>query len=132
MSNMYNILKNHIAYSNFDLAKVLDRIKSLHGRLEITDEQREELETMARKYAQPTGGMDMEAKMLEIDARLHKLEAAQSNQGSAQAYDPYVEGRWYYGGDKCSWEGGNYTCIAPDGVVCVWSPGAHPAYWRKD
>lgn len=27
--------------------------------------------------------------------------------------------------------GSVYTCIAPAGVVCTWSPDEYPAYWEK-
>lgn len=129
---MYNILKNHIAYAAYDLSEVLERIRSLHARMDIDDHQRDELEAMAREHAQPMGGMNVQAKILEMDERLRKLEAAQESGGTGEAYAPYVSGKWYYAGDKCSMDGGNYTCIAPAGVVCVWSPSAYPAYWRKD
>ena len=33
-------------------------------------------------------------------------------------------------GDKITFEGGKYKCIAPDGVVCVWSPKEYPVYWE--
>ena len=42
----------------------------------------------------------------------------------------YVVGKWYYNGDKCSFEGVNYVCIAPEGATCVWSPKDYPAYWE--
>ena len=49
-----------------------------------------------------------------------------------ETYPPFIENKWYYNGDKCSENGSNYTCIAPDGVACVWSPSAYPAYWKLD
>lgn len=129
---MYSILKNHIQNSAYNLPEVLERIRSLHGRMDIDDAQRDELEAMAREHAKPTGGMNVEAKLLEFEERLRKLEASQGSGSTGATYEPYQEGKWYRAGDKCSENGANYTCIAPDGVVCVWSPSAYPAYWRKD
>lgn len=39
-------------------------------------------------------------------------------------------GKWYYNGDKITFEGVKYKCIAPDGVVCMWSPKEYPVYWE--
>ena len=44
----------------------------------------------------------------------------------------YTAGTWYYRGDKVSFEGSGYTCIAPEGVVCVWSPVEYPQYWERN
>lgn len=43
----------------------------------------------------------------------------------------YSAGTWYYRGDRISFNDEIYTCIAPDGVVCVWSPADYPQYWSK-
>ena len=45
-------------------------------------------------------------------------------------YPEYVAGKWYYEDDKITHNGQKYVCIAPDGVVCVWSPDEYPAYWQ--
>lgn len=37
----------------------------------------------------------------------------------------------YYKGDKVTFEGAKYICIAPDGVACTWSPVQYPTYWEK-
>lgn len=37
----------------------------------------------------------------------------------------------YYNGDKVTFEGSKYICIAPDGVACTWSPTQYPTYWEK-
>jgi hypothetical protein len=50
---------------------------------------------------------------------------------STESYDDYVPGKWYYGGDKASFNGKNYVCTAPEGTVCVWSPSEYPTYWRE-
>jgi len=133
---MYNILKNHIAHSKYDLPQVLDRIKALYGRMEIDDTQREELETMAREKASFTGSMDTADKLLEMEMRLRAIEeklfAQDGTEGGEEAeiFPAWQEGKWYYAGDKCSYNGKNYICIAPAGVTCVWSPEAYPAYWE--
>lgn len=37
----------------------------------------------------------------------------------------------YYKGNKVTFEGAKYICIAPDGVACTWSPTQYPTYWEK-
>ena len=129
---MYNILKNHITHGNYDLSQVLERIKSLYGRMEITDAQREELEALAREKADFKAGLDTAEKLLELESRIRALEAYHQNaEGEeAEAYPEYQAGKWYYMGDKCSHKGSNYECVAPLGVVCTWNPEEYPAYWQ--
>lgn len=69
------------------------------------------------------------AKLEELEQRVRALEES----GSAdpgEEYPDYVAGKWYYNGDKITFEGGKYKCIAPAGVVCVWSPTEYPPYWE--
>lgn len=44
----------------------------------------------------------------------------------------YVPGKWYYKGDRISYNGAVYVCIAPNGVVSTWNPDEYPAYWRME
>lgn len=45
-------------------------------------------------------------------------------------YPEFVVGNWYYAGNKISFSGNNYICVAPENVVCVWSPIDYPEYWE--
>lgn len=36
----------------------------------------------------------------------------------------------YYKGNKVTFEGAKYICIAPEGVAVVWDPVTYPAYWQ--
>lgn len=64
------------------------------------------------------------AAPLTVDERLAALER------TIQAPE-YIPGTWYYRGDRVAFEGVMYTCVAPAGVVCVWSPAEYPAYWQE-
>lgn len=66
------------------------------------------------------------ATALTVEERLTILEQ------SAEAPDEYMPGTWYYRGDKVLFNESVYTCIAPSGVVCVWSPLEYPQYWSKN
>jgi hypothetical protein len=65
-----------------------------------------------------------EPSALTVPERLDALE----KQTAPGAYQP---GTWYYRGDRVSLEGTSYTCVAPAGVVCVWSPAEYPTYWQE-
>ena len=68
------------------------------------------------------------AKMEELEQRVRALETGSTEPG--EAYPDYVVGKWYYSGDKITFEGVKYKCIAPDGAVCTWSPTEYPTYWE--
>ena len=68
------------------------------------------------------------AKLLELEGRIRALEEAGAS--DTEEYPPYKPGVWYYKGDRVSENGVNYVCIAPDNVVCTWSPTEYPAYWE--
>ena len=59
---------------------------------------------------------------LSLEERLSALERV-------TPISTYTAGKWYYRGDKVSFDGKVYTCIAPGGVACVWSPSEYPIYW---
>ena len=62
------------------------------------------------------------AKPLTVEERLSALER------TVKAAE-YAPGTWYHRGDKVCFGETVYTCIAPEGIVCVWSPTEYPAYW---
>lgn len=68
------------------------------------------------------------AKLEELEKRVRALESGSTEPG--ETYPDYVAGKWYYNGDKITFEGGKYKCIAPDGAVCTWSPTEYPTYWE--
>ena len=37
----------------------------------------------------------------------------------------------YHRGDKITFNGKKYECIAPEGVAVVWDPATYPAYWQE-
>ena len=129
---MYDILKRVIGTGSYKLANVLQKIDNVWAEGEITDAQRDELRTMAQNGANTVGEVDMLAWMIDMDRRMRAMEAAQKDKPDQEEHPPYLEGKWYYTGDKCSENGKNYTCTAPEGVVCVWSPSTYPAYWKEE
>ena len=118
---MYNIIKSVLNSGNFELTQILKKIAGLWAQGTLTDAEYEELNTMAR----------CEAKLEELDKRISAVEnGSKTEDETAEEYPEFVVGKWYYKGDKVSFEGKNYVCIAPEGTVCVWSPKDYPAYWE--
>lgn len=138
---MYESIKNLLENGNYELADILKKINTVWLKGCITEEEMEELETLAREKANTDSSIDVinklkeiDLKMQEFDTRITKLEnpeGEEPEEPTEETYPAYVPGKWYYNGDNCSENGKNYTCIAPQGQVCVWSPSEYPAYWQE-
>ncbi len=127
---MYQIIKNVIERGGYDLSAILTKIDTLWVNGSLTDEQRTELIGLARSNGDAKYSADVIAKLNDLETRVRALEDTGTAE-PAEEYPEYVAGKWYYNGDKCSFENENYICIAPAGTVCVWSPTEYPAYWQK-
>lgn len=138
---MKTIFENVIKRGTYDLPSLLKKIDSYHVDGKLSDDDRDELYALARGSAKAENGVDVVAKLAALEAGQKALEARVKalENGQAEAPDEpageeetvpeYVVGKWYYNGDKISFGGKVYTCTAPDGQVCVWSPAEYPAYW---
>jgi hypothetical protein len=125
---MYSVIKNVISTGGYDLTSILKKINSVWFEEQISDEEKAELTELARNGANVNASIDIIKKLLEIEKRITALEG--NNDNSTEDYPKFVVGKTYYNGDNCSFNGVNYTCIAPEGAVCVWSPTDYPAYWE--
>ena len=125
---MYEILKNVINRKGYDLNSILNKIDTLWTEDKLTDEQRTELSDLARNGAEVKNSIDVISKLAELEERIKALEGDGS---SDENYPEYTVGKWYYNGDKCSFNGINYVCVAPAGTACVWSPSDYPQYWEE-
>lgn len=126
---MYAIVKNVLNNGGYDLTAMLKKIDTLWTKGKLTDTEYEELSTIARGGAKTEYSIDVLAKLEELDKRMLAVENG-SQITEPEEYPEFVVGKWYYNGDKVSFEGDNYVCIAPEGTVCVWSPKDYPAYWE--
>lgn len=125
---MYQIIRNVIESKNYNLADLLKKIDTMWLQSEITDDEKNELIKLARENAIYENSIDIIKKLNEIEERLRILEGGEH----AKEYPQYVQGKWYYNGDKITFNGENYICIAPKGQVCTWSPQEYPTYWQKE
>lgn len=128
---MYEIIKSVINGQNYELASILKKIDTLWAENELTDEQREELITLARENADVTKSIDVLAKLQELEMRIKAMEEKKADEPTEEVIEPFVLGKWYYNGDKCSENGKNFICTAPEGTVCTWSPSQYPPYWKE-
>mgnify|MGYP003296765367 CR=1 FL=1 len=135
---MYNIIKTVIETGKFELTDIIRKIDTVWFEGKITDEEKAELVEMAQGKANPQHSLDLIKKVADLEKRVKTLESknvtsdTEDEEVTEETYEPFVEGKWYYNGDKCSEDGKNYTCTAPDGTPCVWSPSAYPPYWKLD
>lgn len=125
---MYDVIRDVINTQRYVLADMLHKIDTLWAQGDIDDDQRTELIALAQGNANTEQEVNVLAKLEELEQRVKALETGSTEPG--EAYPDYVVGKWYYSGDKITFEGGKYKCIAPDGVVCVWSPKEYPVYWE--
>lgn len=128
---MYNVFIEAMN-EPFDLTAMLHKIDYHHVRGSLNDTEREELIALARDKANPYGGVDVMEKLQDLDNRLRALEGAKDDASADDTgtAEEYVPGKWYRKGDRVTYDGKVYTCIAPDGMVCTWSPAEYPAYWE--
>lgn len=128
---MKTIFENVIARGDYDLTGLLKKIDGYHIEGRLSDAERDELYEKARTGANPAESVDVLAKITELERRVKALEEGQGSGTGSTDVPEYEVGKWYYKDDKVMYDGKKYTCTAPDGVVCVWSPVEYPAYWTQ-
>lgn len=136
MSNIVSIIRSAIETGSYDLSGMLETIAYHQAHGGMTLEEMEELTGKARENAKPQ--YDPSADFEKVLTQLHDLETrvAALESGTSQPpvtveYPEFVVGKWYYNGNGCTFEGKKFDCIAPEGVVCVWSPAEYPTYWQE-
>lgn len=136
---MYRIIKNVIDQGNFELSDMLNKIDTFWIKGNTTEEQRTELIELAQSKAKPQNSIDIMQKLEEMDQRIKTLEDMLKNANTETPdpeeetlveYPEFVLGKWYYTDDNIAFEGKKYTCVAPKGIPCVWSPKDYPTYWQ--
>ena len=128
---MYNIIKTVLNSGGYDLTAILKKVDTLWVQGKLTDAEYEELNSLARGGAKPENSIDILRKLEELDRRMVAVEYGRfTSPEDDENYPEYEIGKWYYNGEKVTFEGKNYLCIAPEGTVCVWSPKDYPAYWE--
>lgn len=138
---MFNIFKNVIETSDFDLRDILNKIEESYIKSSISKEEQTELEEMARKNANPVNSYApiMEQlneafkriEALESDVKKLKGESTEEPTEPVEEYPEYVQPTGahdaYHIGDKITYNGKHYECIFDN---CVWNPDEYPQGWK--
>lgn len=147
MNNMSDIIKADFSAAIEEgftsLEDMLKRIESYHIHGKLTDEEKDTLFAEARAKATDNiaSVIDVTETLAAFGKRLSDLEAAvaalqktdhDEEQSAEYQSAEYVPGKWYYDGDKATFEGVAYTCNAPANFPVVWSPSVTPQYWTAD
>lgn len=138
---MHEIILSVINTGSFELTDILRKIDTLWLQGDIDDDQRTELINAAREKADPSSSYaplqeqlnKLANELAALAARVTALEGGGADPGDE--YPAYVQPTGahdaYHNGDKVTYNGAKYVCIAPDGVACVWNPDTYPAYWQE-
>lgn len=149
MKTMYEIVKNVINSKTYELTDILTKIGTLWVQGSLTSEQRTELISLARQNADPAASYaPLQEQINALADRLDALTSCVSTleqsgetgedepEQPAEEWPEYVQPTGahdaYHNGDKITYNGQHYTCIAPDGTACVWDPDTYPAYWQME
>lgn len=139
---MFEVIKNVINSKNFELREILYKIKVMYVEGDITEEQKEELDNMARENAKAENSYAPLQKQIDALAeRVSKLESAdkentEDTEGTEEPeiienYPEYVQPTGghdaYKIGDKVTYNGKKYECLIDN---CVWTPDVYPQGWK--
>lgn len=143
---MYGIMKMIIGHGEYELEDMVKRIDALYAKGRISMEEMDELKEMAREnakaensYAPLQAQVNQAFKLIDIlQKQIDEIKGTASGKAE-EATEEYTDWKQptgahdaYYAGMQMTYtDGKNYTCIAPEGVACVWGPDVMPAYWQE-
>lgn len=145
---MYEIIKNVIQSKDYELRDMLYKINKMYIESNITEEQKTELDELARTNANAENSYaplqeqinNIYNELAQIKSQLNTLlenpeegteEPAEPPQ-TTDEYPEYVQPTGahdcYNTGDKISFNGKKYVCKING---CVWDPDTYPAGWEE-
>lgn len=153
---MYEIIKNVLNKGNYELKDILHKINQMYIESELAEEEKTELEELARKNANPENSYaplqeQIDNLYSELDALKSTVEANAKGMSAlketveklggtviepeyppVEEYPEYKQPTGahdaYKVGDKITFEGKKYTCVLNN---CVWSPSEYPSAWKE-
>lgn len=139
---MFDVILSVINTGSFELSDILHKIDTLWVQGGIDADQRTELITVARQKADPSASyaplQEHVGKLVDDLAALAARVTALEGGGEPEPGDEYPAYAQptgahdaYHKGDKVTYNGKKYTCIAPNGVAVVWNPETYPDYWQE-
>lgn len=137
---MYDIIKTVILSKNYVLEDMLYKINKMWIESAITEEQKAELDNLARENANVENSYAPIQEQINqiffildsMDNRIKKLEGTEEPIGPAEEYPEYKQPTGahnsYKNGDKVTYKGKKYICKMDN---CVWSPDTYPQAWEE-
>lgn len=145
---MYEIIKSVINSKDYELKDMLYKINKMWIGSAITEEQKSELDELARTNAKAENSYASTNEQInniykEIDSLKKRVSTLENRESTEEPTDPeepvadeypeYVQPTGahdcYNTGAKITFKGERYTCQI-DG--CVWSPEEYPQGWKKE
>lgn len=133
---MFKIIKSVIDSKDFKLEDILYKINKMYVESRITEEEKQELDNLARGNAKVENSYDIQKQLNNIFARLEALEnkdtITEDTTETVDEYPEYVQPTGahdvYKVGNKVTYNGKKYICKLDN---CVWSPDTYPAGWEE-
>ena len=140
---MYEIIKNVIDSKDYELKDILHKINKMYIESAITEEQKTELDNLARENANAENSYaSVQEQINNIYTIIDKIQAdikeLKGEEGTEEPTEPveeypeYVQPTGahdaYNTGDKITYNDKKYVCKM-DG--CVWNPDTYPAGWEE-
>ena len=141
---MYEIIKNVIESRAYELVDMLYKINKMYIESAITEEQKTELDKLARTNAKAENSYaplqeqldNTNARIDSLEERIAKLEGETTEEPSEPVqedeYPEYVQPTGahdaYNIGDKITYNGKKYICQMNG---CVWAPDVYPQGWQE-
>lgn len=141
---MYEIIKNVILAGNYELVDMLKKINTVWIESNITDEQKTELDELARTNAKEENSYaplqeqldNANSRIDSLEERIAKLEGETTEEPTepepVDEYPEFVQPTGahdaYNIGDKITYNGKKYICQING---CVWAPDVYPQGWQE-
>lgn len=140
---MYEIIKNVIESKDYELKDMLYKINKMWIESAITEEQKTELDTLARTNAKAENSYAPLQEQIEniyteldkIKADINLLKNQEETEEPTEPVEEYPEHvapsgahDAYNTGDKITYNNKRYICKLDN---CVWSPDVYPQAWEE-
>lgn len=131
---MFRIIKSVINNKDFKLEDILYKINKMYVEDMLSEEEKNELDNLARSKAKMENSYDIQKQLDNIVARLEKLEnnTSTDEEVTVEEYPEYKQPTGahdsYKIDDKVTFNGKKYICKLDN---CVWYPETYPAGWEE-
>lgn len=122
MSDIYQSLKNIILSKDYELRDILYKINLMYLEGEITETQKQELDDLAREYANPENSYaplqkqidNIDTQIDRINAEIREIKGEEEPEEPTEEYPEYKQPTGahdaYKIGDKITYKGKKYIC----------------------